>query len=152
MSITNTLTGPTVGIMGVPQEFLCSLSAPSVGNDVITISSSNGSDTFSASPGGPVTSTVTIPNGSPIAATVSNAPSSTSVAPQIGNDPNGANRSWTGQLDEIRISATNRSPSWISASYSNQLAPGTFIQPPGGQGPISLGTISPSTGAPWLWA
>ena len=32
MSITNTLTGPTVGIMGVPQEFLCTLSAPSVGN------------------------------------------------------------------------------------------------------------------------
>jgi hypothetical protein len=63
VSTTNTLTGPTVGITGVPQEFLCTLSAASVGNDVITLSSGNGSDTFSATPGGSVTSTVTIPNG-----------------------------------------------------------------------------------------
>ncbi len=44
-----------------------------------------------------------------------------------------------GALDEVRISATPRSASWVAASYSNQSAPGTFIAPPSGQGPIWTG-------------
>jgi len=69
---TATLTGPTVGITGAPQEFLVSLNglisgsnavAPA-GGDVITLSSGNGLDTFSATPGGASISTITIPAGS----------------------------------------------------------------------------------------
>jgi trimeric autotransporter adhesin len=47
---------------------------------------------------------------------------------------------YNGLLDETRIAATNRSASWIAAEYANQSAPGTFIAPPGGQGPISTVT------------
>ena len=44
--------------------------------------------------------------------------------------------------DEFRIASVARSASWIAAEYSNQSAPGTFIAPPGGQGPLSLADAS----------
>ena len=40
-------------------------------------------------------------------------------------------------MDEVRIAAVARSASWIAADYASQNAPGTFIQPPAGQGPLS---------------
>ena len=32
-----------------------------------------------------------------------------------------------GDIDELRISSTNRSADWIAAQYNNQSSPGTFI-------------------------
>jgi Concanavalin A-like lectin/glucanases superfamily len=56
---------------------------------------------------------------------------SSGTGPQAGTYYNGL-------FDETRIAATNRSASWIAADFANQSAPGTFIQPPSGQGPISI--------------
>ena len=71
MPITNVLSGPSVGINGVPGEFVCNLwsvlnvtAYQTPTPDVVTLSSSNGSDTFSATFQGPTVSTVTIPSGS----------------------------------------------------------------------------------------
>src|SRR5262249_13160311 len=36
-------------------------------------------------------------------------------------------RFFNGDIDEVRISTTNRSADWIAAEYNNQNAPGTFI-------------------------
>lgn len=38
----------------------------------------------------------------------------------------GTNESWDGQMDELRVSATNRSANWITTEYNNQLNPFTF--------------------------
>jgi len=43
-----------------------------------------------------------------------------------------------GSIDEVRIANVARSASWVASDYANQSAPGTFIEPPSGQGPISL--------------
>jgi len=34
---------------------------------------------------------------------------------------------WNGDIDEVRISSTNRSANWVTAEYNNQNSPGTFI-------------------------
>jgi hypothetical protein len=34
---------------------------------------------------------------------------------------------FNGDVDELRISSTNRSTNWIAAEYNNQSSPGTFI-------------------------
>jgi hypothetical protein len=36
-------------------------------------------------------------------------------------------QAWNGDIDEVRISSTNRSAAWIAAEYNNQNSPGTFI-------------------------
>lgn len=56
-----------------------------------------------------------------------------------------------GSLDEIRISSVARNASWLKAEYSNGSAPGTFIAPPGGQGPIALASTGGASAIPWLW-
>ena len=55
---------------------------------------------------------------------------------------------WAGSIDELRVSAVARSTSWIAAEYANQSAPGTFILPPGGQGPLPM---TPATFMPWIF-
>jgi hypothetical protein len=48
----------------------------------------------------------------------------------------GASSSWSspfnGNIDEVRISSTNRAAAWITAEYKSQKSPGTFI-PMGGE-------------------
>ena len=53
---------------------------------------------------------------------------------RIGSHENIGTNWFKGSLDEFRISSTIRSSSWLSASYANQNAPGTFIAPPSGRG------------------
>jgi hypothetical protein len=60
------------------------------------------------------------------------------------NDTGYGPRATSGVLDEARIALAVRSASWLAAEYSNQHAPGTFIQPPVGQGPLVMF-------APWLF-
>ncbi|KKU82931.1 MAG: hypothetical protein UY09_C0001G0005 [Parcubacteria group bacterium GW2011_GWA2_47_8] len=43
-------------------------------------------------------------------------------------DPSGSiTRYWNGSLDEVRVSSTNRSVSWVNASYLNQKDSSTFV-------------------------
>src|SRR4029450_3718673 len=58
----------------------------------------------------------------------------TAASPATSTNPFatiGASSSWSstfnGNIDEVRISSTNRSAAWIAAEYNNQNSPGTFI-------------------------
>jgi hypothetical protein len=58
----------------------------------------------------------------------------TTASPATSTNPFatiGASSSWSspfnGNIDEVRISSTNRSANWITAEYNNQNSPGTFI-------------------------
>jgi Concanavalin A-like lectin/glucanases superfamily/Domain of unknown function (DUF2341) len=57
----------------------------------------------------------------------------TAASPTTSSNPGAVIGSWfgafyfDGDLDELRISSTNRSANWIAAEYSNQNIPGTFI-------------------------
>lgn len=53
-----------------------------------------------------------------------------------------------GLIEEFRLSAAARSASWFAAEWASWNAPGTFIQPPGGQGPISISGV---TFTPWIF-
>ncbi len=46
---------------------------------------------------------------------------------QLGRDGNNGNLFYTGNLAEVRVSSVVRSPAWVSASYSNQNSPSTFV-------------------------
>lgn len=43
-----------------------------------------------------------------------------------GSPQGGVTQNATGQIDEVRISATARSGNWIKTEYNNQNSPGTF--------------------------
>ena len=45
----------------------------------------------------------------------------------VGYSPGASQRPVNGVIDEIRLSATNRSASWITAEYNNQNASSTFL-------------------------
>jgi hypothetical protein len=51
--------------------------------------------------------------------------SAASIAPLIANSTS-ASRHWNGSLDEIRLSAAERSADWLTTSYNNQNSPSTF--------------------------
>jgi len=64
-------------------------------------------------------------NGSSAGSTTPGTGSSTPSAVRIGND---SSLEWLdGTIDELRISSTNRSSTWISSGYNNQNSPGTFF-------------------------
>lgn len=53
---------------------------------------------------------------------------SASTAPLlIGRRVYGDNRYYTGDMDELRVSSTARSPQWIQASYNIQNSPGSYL-------------------------
>jgi hypothetical protein len=56
-----TIGGPTQGLYTVDQQFSLSLVVPSTTTTVVTLASSNGSDTFQATSGGPSVTSITIP-------------------------------------------------------------------------------------------
>lgn len=67
----------------------------------------------------------------------------------IGRDTDTSGRYWRGALDEVRISSTSRSSTWISTEYNNQSDPSSFytmgssvtIQYPSIGGILSMGNI-----------
>ncbi|HEY6350972.1 MAG TPA: DUF2341 domain-containing protein, partial [Candidatus Angelobacter sp.] len=59
----------------------------------------------------------------------------------IGDGFNGE-RFWNGQIDEVRMSDTVRSPNWIAAEYSNQSSPSSFYSV-GAENTIAV-AVSPS--------
>ena len=62
-------------------------------------------------------------------------------------------QSFTGKIDEVRISATARSADWIATEYNNQSSPATFYStgtPTTYSGP-EISTLSPSSGDIGIW-
>lgn len=82
-------------------------------------------------------------NGSQIGGTLANNPYSPSDVFSIG----GQSLSWTpsfwryfkGSLDEVRVSATPRSPEWTATEYQNQSSPASFYNY---YGPVTIGGSS----------
>jgi hypothetical protein len=65
------------------------------------------------------------PVGTAVATTGTLANGTSLVAGRSGAYPN--NGQWPGSMDELRISNTVRSASWIATEYKNQSAPSTFF-------------------------
>src|SRR5207249_4833764 len=54
-----------------------------------------------------------------------------------------ANRTWNGQIDEVRMSNAARSGDWIAAEYANQTSPSTFYSI-GTENGVTIG-VTPAT-------
>src|SRR5207253_9490650 len=66
-------------------------------------------------------------NGSLVAGPTSATPSTSSLPEALIGRGALANSPWSGDIDEVRISATARSAAWITTEYNNQNSPATFI-------------------------
>src|SRR5207253_2446079 len=66
-------------------------------------------------------------NGSLVAGPTSATPSTSSLPEALIGRGALANSPWSGNIDEVRISATARSAAWITTEYNNQNSPATFI-------------------------
>jgi hypothetical protein len=47
----------------------------------------------------------------------------------IGNNPDSTIQQWIGEIDEVRVSGTNRSAEWILTEYNNQVWPNKAVTP-----------------------
>lgn len=125
---TTTLTGPTVGITGVPQEFLVTLNGMSPsGGDTITLTSANGSDTFSATPGGSTVSTISIPANTSAPVPFYLEPAGTSARNISITDGNGYTVS--GSPISFTPSATLSDPTAFSWVNGGTFRPGSLVDP-----------------------
>src|SRR5207247_7727663 len=66
-------------------------------------------------------------NGSLVAGPTAATPTTSSLPEAVIGKGALTNSPWSGDIDEVRISATARSAAWITTEYNNQNSPGTFI-------------------------
>ncbi len=71
--------------------------------------------------------------------------------PTISNGNGNYSGSWTGSIDEVRVSSAARSADWIATEYNNQNSPSTFYSVGADSGPNTVSTPTFSV-APGVYA